>query len=99
MLTIAVESFPRGYPELAAFVGSDPNFTMYRRYNFLHHRCLLHLQDQLAVMERQLNYLDKDDERTAPKNLVSRDLDDHQKHPRRKELLTEIKKKLQEYGE
>lgn len=94
-----MDSFPRGYPRLASLVQSDPNFAMYRQYRYLRHRCLLNIQDELAELERRLATLDADDEKDAPKNLTSRDLDYRQKWPRRKELLAEIKSKLREYDD
>jgi hypothetical protein len=93
-----VESFPTGYPELAAWVSSDPNFTIYRQYKYLRNRCLLYIQDELADLESRLNEIDEHDAKHDPRNLTSRETDDSQKRQRRKELVAEIKAKLKEYG-
>ncbi|MCJ1225668.1 hypothetical protein MMC12_002317 [Toensbergia leucococca] len=91
-----VDDFRIGYPRLAAFVESDPNFVEYRQYRYLRHRCMLHLQDELSTMERKLHRLDADDHHL---NLKSRNRDDNQKWPKRKELLANIQNKLQEYDD
>src|SRR5436190_24366415 len=89
---------------LAAFLSSDHNFMVYRGFNYLHARCLLYQQDELAALERELDEMDKEDDKQGEKDrekrsLRSRDLDDARVGQPRKNLLKEIKDKLSEYGE
>ena len=100
-----VESYAEGYPQLAAFMNSDSNFAVYRRFGMLHARLLLHLQNKIAAMERKLNRLDKrleleqldvsplywwDEEKAvSPGGLEA----EH------RELVKKVKESLQEYDE
>jgi hypothetical protein len=94
-----VESCPEGYPQTAAFLDSDENFMLYRRFGYLQSRIILHKQDELRALEERLDRLDqKDDEDEKTKRyLKSRDLDDKRNGPRR-ELLETIETKFKEYG-
>ncbi|KAI4696992.1 uncharacterized protein J4E84_000116 [Alternaria hordeiaustralica] len=58
---ISMDDFPRGYPSLAAFQSSKPDFSIYRAFNYLHSRVILELQDQLCVHEDDLALLDEFD--------------------------------------
>jgi hypothetical protein len=92
-----VEECPKGYPRLAAFLDSDENFMLYRRFGFLQSRILLHLQDELRELEDDLDLMDKRDQKRRPEMLKSRQDDDQDSH-RRKEKISEIAKKFNEYG-
>ncbi|KAI8633267.1 hypothetical protein F5Y19DRAFT_294844 [Xylariaceae sp. FL1651] len=48
-----------GYKDFAAYVASDPDFFAFRRFDRLHTRTLLSLQDQLSELEQQLDLMDK----------------------------------------
>ncbi|KAH7330214.1 hypothetical protein BKA65DRAFT_565359 [Rhexocercosporidium sp. MPI-PUGE-AT-0058] len=61
-----------GYPYLAAFMDSDENFMIYRRFGFLHARLLLQKQDELRLMEEQLDLMDRRDVSDNPKALQCR---------------------------
>jgi hypothetical protein len=94
-----VESCPEGYPQIAAFLDSDENFMLYRRFGYLQSRILLHKQDQLRALEERLDRLDQadnNDEKTR-RYLKSRDLDDKRNGPRTT-LLETIETKFKEYG-
>jgi hypothetical protein len=56
-----VERCEDGYPYLAAFLDSDENFMIYRRFGFLHARLLLQKQDELRIMEAELDRMDNRD--------------------------------------
>ncbi|KIL86399.1 hypothetical protein FAVG1_10228 [Fusarium avenaceum] len=91
-----VESFPRGYPSLAAFLSSDKEFTVFRCFSRLHTRVLLHKQDELAQLEQRLDELDEEDSRNNSYRLLTNrhrggDQD-------RQVLLGEIERKLNEYN-
>lgn len=97
-----VEKCPTGYPSLAAFLDSDENFTIFRRFGFLHTRLLLQKQDELRIMEGELEREDENDRRNNPELLQCRrddaaySRDDGRET--RTELLNRIKTTLMDYG-
>lgn len=104
--TRKLEDCPNGYPRLASFLASEPNFSLYRGFNYLHSRVLLELQDDIAALERELDEVDEVDNETAAgqKRLINRQFDikrsrgDDGFRPRR-EILAELRTKLLEYDE
>jgi len=48
-----------GYPALSKWMASSNDFFLLRRFSPLQVRCLLHLQNQIAVKGRQLDEWDK----------------------------------------
>ncbi|KAL9094999.1 MAG: hypothetical protein Q9165_002601 [Trypethelium subeluteriae] len=100
-----VENCPQGYPRLAAFLSSDQNFTLYRGFNYLHSRVLLHLQEEVSSLERELDELDKEDEEDGNHDrLKNLELDRATAQAEREErprhvIVGEIKNKLLEYDE
>jgi hypothetical protein len=92
-----VLSCPEGYPRLAAFLDSDENFMLYRRFGFLHARLLLYKQDELRRLEMELDNMDQTDAKENPIILQSRRKDDAEVGERKK-LLQTIDLKLKEYG-
>lgn len=91
-----VNECPTGYPRLAAFLDSDENFMLYRRFGFLQARALLYKQDELRELEDKLDKMDQRDAKTKPKVLKSRDKDDA--NGERKNLIGLITKEFKEYG-
>lgn len=87
------EGYPKGYPELAAFMESDPGFGILRRFNHLHLRNLLYMQEELTSMDRRLYEIDASE--TDELNNMTRPGDENVE---RKVLMTEIRVKLREYG-
>ncbi|RFU34107.1 hypothetical protein B7463_g2216, partial [Scytalidium lignicola] len=75
-----------GYPNLAAFLDSDENFMLYRRFGYIQARLLLSKQDQLRALEEDLDKVDKDDDDVF---LVSRDRDE-KANTKRYQLLQQI---------
>ncbi|KAK6505190.1 hypothetical protein TWF481_007108 [Arthrobotrys musiformis] len=47
-----------GYPHLSNHLAATPNSAMYRRFDNLNHRILLHLQDEICELESILESLD-----------------------------------------
>lgn len=92
-----MDDYWTGYGKLAAIEACDPNFLIYRKFNWLRNRVLLQYQDELAVLENQLEVLDRHDNRNEAERLTSRRRDEATR-PRRKNLLAEIDKKLADYG-
>lgn len=88
-----------GYGRLAAFEDCDPCFLIYRKFGWLHNRLLLHLQDELQVLEEQLEKFDKDEAvDSKPIYQRSRRRDYHRPDSKRAVMLKLIKEKLEEYG-
>ena len=98
---MTVDDHPKGYPQLAAFINSDDNFLIARKYGFLRSRVLLYRQDELSVLEKELIALDDDDKVNRALALTSRKHDEEtDKDPvySRKVLMKKIDDKLKEYG-
>ena len=96
-----------GYPQLATFQTSTPNFSLYRGFSYLHGRVLLDLQDEIATLERELDQFDNGDKAGTPvqkKSLHSRafDMRVSKQQPNgtrtRRDILREIRTGLVEYG-
>ena len=91
--------YHNGYPRVAAFNVNEKN-QIIRRFGLLRARLLLHSQDQLAEMERQLSYLDDHDSLRRPNALKSRALDESRdKSQSRKELFIRMQQKFRDHGE
>lgn len=96
-----VDDHPKGYPQLAAFVNSNQNLLITRKFGYLRSRVLLYRQDELSVLERQLIMLDDDDSEKRQLALHSRKHDEcTDKDPiySRKVLIQKIDDKLKQYG-
>ena len=101
---VLVDDHPRGYPKLAAFMNSDENFLVCRKYSFLRSRVLLYRQDELSRLEETLCALDQEDAETDDASrlaLMSRKTDearDEDPQYSRKTLIHKIDDKLKQYG-
>ena len=87
-----LEDYPQGYPRLAAFLALDRDFTVFKRFDYLHMRSLLEQQDELAELQERLDRCD--DAEPIRLGLSSRRQDGN---PERRELLRQVTAKLQEY--
>ncbi|KAF4538997.1 uncharacterized protein LTHEOB_1351 [Lasiodiplodia theobromae] len=94
-----IDYHPMGYPRLGAFINSDENFLMCRRYGLLHTRVMLYRQDELRELEEKLLGLDAEDEDENPRMLNSRVRDDRRENQERRKLILEIDEKLKEYDD
>ena len=94
----AVQECPEGYPQLAAFLDSDDNFMVYRRYGYLHARLLLKKQEQLRQLEEALDNMDNDDKLAKPASLTTLKEYSAPEASERRALEEDIEKKLLEYG-
>ena len=86
-----------GYRGYSAFLASDNDFMIFRRFGTLNARLLLYLQDQIAVLEGELEDLEAThaDPAAADVNNGSFRQDPI---PDRKVLLDEILGKVKEYS-
>jgi hypothetical protein len=94
LLKPIVKTFPRGYPNFAAFLDSDESFMLYRRYGYLQSRILLEKQDELRLLEEQLDELDRLEMNVRPHKLFTR----MQQGDVRQGLLKKIETAFCEYG-
>jgi hypothetical protein len=92
-----VQECKLGYPRLAAFLDSDENFMVFRRFGYLQARLLLQKQDELRLLEEELDSLDARMHAKRPADLITRDLPAATGAPR-KELMEKIENTFCEYG-
>ncbi|KIW30876.1 uncharacterized protein PV07_02568 [Cladophialophora immunda] len=95
----ALECAVAGWPRIATFVDSDPNFMIYRRFGWLRTRLLLYQQDVIREMESRLDYQDMQDAASAGtrRYLSNRDGDDMRTPAVRKALFQELDSRLKAY--
>ncbi|PMD21474.1 hypothetical protein NA56DRAFT_703659 [Hyaloscypha hepaticicola] len=56
-----IDSYPPGWPQLAAFMHSEDNFAIFRRFGLVHCRVLVQLQAEIQLLEKKLSALDQSD--------------------------------------
>jgi hypothetical protein len=97
----ADEEYPRGFPQLAAFISSDNDFAVFRGFKYCHYRILLELEVEITEMERALWDLDKADEANPDMTYRLRGMLPHEDgwDTGRIELMASLKEKIKEYGE
>ena len=101
---LIVESYPLGFPKAAAFLNSDDQFMVYRRFGVLFSRLLLRKQDELLELEERLHDMDEIDNRKqeTKQYLRNRDADDRREskpwNESRTEVLDKIEQKALEYS-
>lgn len=99
----ALEDYPQGYPRLAAHTNSDIDTLLFRRFGWLRCRALLHVQDELQVLETDLRDLDRKHEAEASHRLISKRIDeayyDEGAAYTRTSMMKGIKSKLKEYDD
>ena len=94
-----MNTYERGYGRVAAFEDCDPCFLVYRKFGWLHNRLLLHLQDELTVLEEELEEFDKHEAtKSKPIYQQSRRKDERRADSKRPAMLKLIQEKLEEYG-
>lgn len=95
-----MDDYPEGYPQSAAFVNSDDTFANVRRFGRVSSRLLLHLQNELTALEKQLDDLDKED---AADEIMEKRLRGFEHFPGwnadQTDLITKIHAKYSQYGE
>src|SRR4051794_16123798 len=89
-----VEQYGQGYPRLAAFLLLAKEFTVVKRFDYLHMRSILELQDELAELQDQLHKCD--DTEPIRLNLSSRR---HDSNLERRRIMKQIHSKLSTYGQ
>lgn len=87
-----LEDYKQGYPRLAAFLALDQNFTVLKRFDYLHMRSLLEQQDELTELQERLDRCDNSER--VQLGLSSRRQD---RNADRRELLRQVTAKLKVY--
>lgn len=99
-----MEDYQDGYPRQAAFQSSEPCFSIYRAFNYLHARVILELQDELRCLEDDLSDMDKmdfdngDEERLKSRGHDLRQAKREKTESARAKLIAAIRDKLVSYG-
>jgi hypothetical protein len=92
-----VNQCAKGYPNVAAFLDSDENFTILRRYGWLQWRLLLSKQEELRRLEADLELyeeamIDQNEDAFKSRDTTGICVEEHAK------LLADIETKFQEYA-
>jgi hypothetical protein len=91
-----VQNYPLGFPLQAAFQSSEPSWSVYRGFGYLHARVIIDLQDEIRCLEKSLAIMDKmDDTNGEDFRLMSRD----EQGEERTRLISNIREKLLQYGQ
>lgn len=72
---------------------TDPELKIFRRFDYLHLREILYLQEELTMLEGQLNKIDRAE--SIAINNMSRQQDNNEE---RKKLMSQIRVLLIKYG-
>ena len=97
---VAVEDYPLGWPRLAAFLNSDDNFTIFRKFGQSHCRVLVQLQAEITALEQDLLELDRSDSREGSGTLYRLKRVNYLQGEDmvQKDKLEQLRKKLIDYG-
>ena len=94
----SLDEYPPGYGKIAAVEDLDTDFSIFRKFGYLHNYSLLYLQDELAEIQDDLERLDRWEFRDGnPKRLISRRKDNASDESRRRELVEKLYTKLAQY--
>lgn len=91
-----MQDYPPGYPLQAAFQSSEPGWSIYRSFDYLHSRVILQLQDQVFALERELADQDKENLENGDHDLLEHRRKQNDEYTA---LLEKIRCKLLQYGE
>jgi hypothetical protein len=96
IVTRRLNDYPKGYPNVAAFLNSDEGFSIYRRFGYLQSRLLLSKQDDLRCSEQKLQEMEaamigENKDRLCYRKIVGTDVNAH------RELLEDIERKFCSY--
>jgi hypothetical protein len=90
---LAVEDHCQGYPRYSALIASHPSFSVFCRFAASRARLLLYKQDEIAVLEEELEKIDRNE--ACALFLGARRKD---KNAERKRVMEKLEEKLAEYG-
>ena len=93
-----VNDHPDGWPRLSAFLNSDDNLVIFRRFGLLHCRELVMLQAELNELEKYRAALDRQDASSLEKNHRLRTTKNEGWDNEQENLSAKIRSKLLDYG-
>lgn len=96
----SVERYPEGFPRIAAYIDSDIDTVLFRRFGRFNARILLYREVELNELEKKLDELDKKDnaeEDTEWRVGHGIHHEDGKKNEERKALIEEGERKLKAY--
>lgn len=96
-----MEQHPKGFSRIAAYLNSDGNSALHRRFGDLHARDLIYKEIELTELETELRELDEADNEqpdTKWRNAHSIHHKNGQGNELRRDLIVKISAKLKEYG-
>lgn len=99
--TIKLGDIPSRYPPLSRYLSSDETFTIYRHFDPIFSRLLLHKQDELARLENEFRSLDEHAAKFERRRKSASDRGNglpNAKSSDRKELLDMLENKLRQYS-
>ncbi|CZR65251.1 uncharacterized protein PAC_15151 [Phialocephala subalpina] len=88
---------PKGFPQLASFVSSCDDFSIYRSFRRVHERLILELMVELTDLEKQLDKLDRDDANNPATLPRLHELDPEGEASPKKKLIKEMAEKVTKY--
>lgn len=94
-----VDNYPEGYPQLAAFMNSDESFAIFRKFGQTNCRVMIHLQSEIAALEKELEELDRSDARDGSSTSYRLVSTEHRTgwDTRQKDILKQLEEKLPVY--
>jgi hypothetical protein len=97
---LLVDSYPPGWPQLAAFMHSEDNFAIFRRFGLVHCRVLVQLQAEIQLLEKKLSALDQSDASPGSPNAWRLQTAEFKEgwDAEKKDLVAELVDKLLKYG-
>ncbi|KAH6706537.1 hypothetical protein BKA61DRAFT_616627 [Leptodontidium sp. MPI-SDFR-AT-0119] len=97
----AIEDYPEGWPQLAAFLHSEDNFAIFRRFGVLHCRLLVQLQAEIQHLEQRLVDLDRSDAAPGSQHSWRLQMSDFKEgsDPAQRDLLKTLQEKVLVYDQ
>lgn len=87
-----------GYRGFSAFLASDNDFLIFRRFGTLNTRILLKLQDEIAVLEKKLEKLEAQHSSPTATDIHNGSFR-QEALPERPQLLSDIQQRLRQYSQ
>ena len=98
-MNVTVDQYPSSYGKFAAIENIHSDFSICRKFGWLHSYALLHLQDELVKLEAKLEaheYWEMTE--GSSMKLLSRRRDYSFQEPKPKELMETVYTKMAQYG-
>ncbi|KAH7050181.1 hypothetical protein B0J12DRAFT_89133 [Macrophomina phaseolina] len=95
--TSPMERCPKGSPRMAAFLDSDENFMMYRRFGWIQSRLLLNKQNEISDLEKDLELEDGFPPKDEPINGEVTRYEGTSEY--KQQILKDLEKKFCEYSQ